>query len=234
MKKQNVKLILLASLLTGLLSQGAMAATSGQGTTIYLSADVSKTTCNVSSTASGGVSGGVTLQDLGTFNKADLVNGVSSQVGVGNYKLTPSTTAPLVLTISNCVGDDLAAAGDELKMSAKGNAAYDLVTPTTANDLYGDPASDRGYGFALGFEITDNSKGNAAANNSLTDKTGFIVPSKGEFPIYKATAVSNTGDLDDMNISVKIVPQIAAWAATSANVQSGQLDTNVTFSVAMN
>lgn len=48
MKKQNVKLTLLASLLTGLLSQGARAAANNSGATIILSAEVAKTTCNVS------------------------------------------------------------------------------------------------------------------------------------------------------------------------------------------
>lgn len=234
MKKQNVKLTLLASLLTGLLSQGAMAAPSGQGTTIIFSADVSKTTCDVSSTANGGAASGVVLQDLGTFNKTDIASATNVKpVGAGNYNLVPSTTAPLVLTVSNCSGEDLASS-DELMMSATGSTALDITTPATANDLYGSSSADKGYGFALGYKITDNSTPAVANNNLVNGKTGFIVPSTGQVPIYKASATTSGSDLADMNVSVEVAPQVAGWAATSAKVQDGVLDTNVTFSVAMN
>lgn len=235
MKKQNVKITLLASLLTGLLSQGAMAATpaSGQGTTIYLSADVSKTSCSVTPIGSGGAPGGVSLQDMGSFNKSDLVLNAKTWFGGAQYHLTPSTTAPLILTISDCTGDDLAQAG-ELKMEVRGPRAFDANTLATADDLFGDPVNDRGYGFALGYAITDNSAGSAAANNELASATGNILPSEGGIAIYKAKVTPNSGDVNDINISVKVVPQIAAWAASDANIMDGQLDSNVVFQVAMN
>ncbi|MCE1613485.1 hypothetical protein [Enterobacter ludwigii] len=234
MKKQNVKLTLLASLVTGLLSQGAMAG----GTTIVFSADVVKTTCNVASQPNNGVISGVSTQELGNFTKDEIFTGVtkSASVGDGTYNLTPSTTAPLTLTVNGCSGDELASTGSELTLIARGTGALDTTTIDTANDLYGDPGVDHGFGFALGYQITDNSTGTARTNNGLTasETTGFIVPSKGGIPVYKAKQTGTSGDLGNMDVSVVIAPQIASWAGTSGAVKSGDLYSSVTFSVAMN
>ncbi|MHA0954044.1 hypothetical protein [Enterobacter ludwigii] len=234
MKKQNVKLTLLASLLTGLLSQGAQAVTSS-GATIILSAEVAKTTCNVSPVPNSGANSGVNLQDLGIFRKADMLAGDSKKVGIKTYSLLPASTAPLVLTVSGCNGDDMATGG-AMEMSVRGNSALDNDDPTTNMDLYGDPNSDRGYGFALGYETTDNSPVSVKNNNALTagDMSGWILPSAGKVVLYEAKQAAAPGDLSKLDLSVKIVPQIATWATQAAAIAPGQLDTNVTFSVAMN
>lgn len=183
----------------------------------------------------GGVSNGVNLQDLGIFNKNDITSGTATAVGNGTYKLLPASTAPLVLTVTNCNGEDMAAGG-AMEMSVKGNSALDDTTVTTNMDLYGDSNMDRGYGFALGYETTDNSPVSVKNNNALTaaQMSGWILPSAGKVVLYKADNTPAQGDLDKLDLSVKITPQIAAWGAQAADIASGTLDTNVTFSVAMN
>lgn len=226
MKKQNVKLILLASLVTGLLSQGAMAAT--QGSTVKFHASVQDTTCNVS--ALNGTAGAASPVDFGYLSVADIAAGTPAQpVGTGSYNLLASTVTPVMLTVKGCSGTELLL-GKGLELSVNGAGANSPAGDKASANLYGDATTDHGFGFALGYSRTDNSTGNAKSNNGVADGTGFILPSSGTLPLYKATAASNPGDLALMDVSVVITPQIASWGTA----QEGKLTVPVTFNVAMN
>ncbi|CAI1005591.1 MULTISPECIES: hypothetical protein [Serratia] len=223
MKKQNVNITLLASLVTGLLtlSQGAMAAGS-PATTVDFRAKVQETSCNVSAAPAGG---SVNMQ-FGKIALSDFPGGTDTPVGGANYKLLTSTVTPVTLNVSGCTGDAFAV-GKGLVMQVNGNGAVGA-----ANDIYGDSNTDQGFGFALGYDITDNTTdaGTKADNGTTTPTTGFITPATNMLTLYSAKTV-NVTDTSSLNFDVTIKPQVGSWGQ---NQQTVTLTTPVTFTVAMN
>ncbi|MHA0954045.1 hypothetical protein [Enterobacter ludwigii] len=223
MKKQNVNITLLASLVTGLLtlSQGAMAADSS-ATTVDFRAKVQVSSCNVSA----GSSGGPVNVQFGKIALVDFAGGTGTDVGDGNYKLLTSTVTPVTLNVSGCDGNAFAA-GKGLVMQVNGNGAAGAV-----DDIYGDSDTDQGFGFALGYDITDNTTdGDTKADNgTTTPPTGFITPKNHMLTLYSAN-VGSLADMSSLDFDVTIKPQVGSWGS---NQQMVTLTTPVTFTVAMN
>lgn len=227
MKKQNVNITLLASLVTGLLtlSQGVMAAGGSQATTVDFRANVQPTTCDVSA---GNTAGSATNVAFGTIAKSEFGTGTDKTVGTTTYNLLPSTLAPVTLSVSGCTGEELAASKG-LELTAAGAGAMGAIT-----NLYGDDKADQGFGFALGYTLTDNSvdDNGALANNGATLSTsGFITPANNTLKLYTATAMTTPGQLGDLDFSVEITPQVGSWGNSQ---KEASLLTPVTFKVAMN
>lgn len=224
MKKQNVNITLLATLVTGLLtlSQGAMATS---GTTVDIRATVQPTTCNVST----GAAGSTTNAAFGTIPKADLTGGAPTTIeGAPVLLVAPSSVQPITLSVSGCTGDALAAGGT-LSLIAQGPEA----SGAAKDALYGDNVKDQGFGFALGYEVKDKTAAGTKTNNAAsTPIPGWVTPKSPTLKLYEATAVLAAGDLADIDFDVAIKPQVGSW--TGATVQEAALSTPVTFSVAMN
>lgn len=226
MKKQNVNITLLASLVMGFLtlSQGAMAGT--KSTTVDFRAVVKPTSCDVSA---GNTPGTAVNVAFGTITKSEFAGGTDTAIGINRYLLLPSKLPSVMLEVSGCKGADLAMGGT-MGLTAIGSGATGAE-----DDLYGDSSTDQGFGFALGYVLTDNSSDDngGKANNGVTPPptTGFITPAKSTLALYEATATATADMLSDVKFNVEIKPQVGSWGSSQQTVS---LVTPVTFNVAMN
>ncbi|CAI1731874.1 major fimbrial protein StkA [Serratia fonticola] len=226
MKKQNVNITLLASLVMGFLtlSQGAMAGT--KSSTVDFRAVVKPTSCNVSA---GNTPGTAVNVAFGTITKSEFGTGDDKTVGTTQYNLLPSKLPSVMLEVSGCKGAELAASGT-MGLTAIGSGATGA-----ADDLYGDSSTDQGFGFALGYTLTDNSvdDNGGKTNNGATlpPATGFITPANNTLALYEATAPATADMLSDIKFNVEIKPQVGSWGNSQQTVS---LVTPVTFNVAMN
>lgn len=244
MKTQNVKITLLATLVTGLLmSQVA----SASDTTIYFNTEVAKSSCdvkagNVDPTTGGLTSNGQNVMPFGTYTKAKIgKTGGSTTIGTfTTYNIIPSQATPILLSVSGCSGDDLLApvaanapapAVDAGVMKLKVTGAPALQAAGAEKNVFGDPSKDVGFGYGLTYTVNGGGE-----HNALDGATGDILPTTGTVDIYKnnGTEDQTAAGLDTIDLSVTITPSLAAWATTPNGVASGVLSTPVTFSVLQN
>lgn len=238
MKTQNVKITLLATLVTGLLmSQVA----SASDTTIYFNTEVAKTTCDVTA-GNAGPTGSLTtngqnVMPFGTYTKAQIGK-AGGNVTIGTfsaYNIIPSQATPIMLSLSGCSGDDLLAPvaapapgvpAGVLQLKVTGAPA--LQAAGAEKNVFGDPSKDVGFGYGLKYLVNGG-----GTDNALDGTSGDILPTTGSVNIYenKGTVDQTAASLD---LSVTITPSLAAWATTDSGVSTGVLSTPVTFSVLQN
>ncbi|RTP87933.1 hypothetical protein [Enterobacter asburiae] len=216
MTKQNVKMTLLATLVTGLmLSQGAMASS---GSLVEFTTEVGTTTCDVS--LNGGSGPAATSQKvyMGEYTPEALVSiasGSTGTVGGGTYGLTagPAGGSPFSMSIANCVGTAIPASGS-LDLVADGSSALGAGS----QDLYGDATQDQGFGIALKYNVISGKPALAPAS-----KEGYILPSNGgKIQIVKNTNAASELELNDIGaVNVSITPQLAVYGQTTAAFNAG-------------
>ncbi|MGF6189007.1 hypothetical protein [Serratia sp. 2723] len=229
MNKQNVKMTLLASLVTGLvLSQGAMAA---GGALVTFETKVGTTTCNVGVGTGTQTDEAATKVFMGEFTPTALTTigttGTKTKVGNTNYGLTtgPEGGAGVVLNVTGCEGASLAK-GSGINMLVEGPSAMGVGK----NDLYGDYTTDQGFGIALEYTV------HPAKDFEPVKLAGYATPTDNTIEVINNTKDASGVDAAALpDASVSIMPHVAVYGQNDAAFTAGAtVDTVVHFTVVNN
>lgn len=195
MNKQMMKMTAMAATLAGMMaSMGAAHAAGGNVASMVLSAQVTKTTCQINTNT-----GNNTInENFGAYLQADIAKFT---------KNAPETGNSTVISFSNCSGADVAQ-GKTVDLVADGQNAIG-----SGGDAFGDSSKDE----KIGFQIVA-SWVNDGTTSDLTATTGTFSPKNTSISIFKAPAAGGNIAMPDLPLpDVTLTPNLFSWTTDTVN-----------------